>query len=325
MSKFIVRIIFLFLLLTAVIAHADPEWEQYHSKVLGEWNTYRKNTVDHWNQYAKKLMRKWGDKTVLPGKKQYAEYFSNDQERVQIDYEKGQIRVESLGKPQAMTHDQALSMVKTLIDEGLLDKKEIPDQPSWESKKDEITGQDGITRQHQTLEIKMADNHLEIRIRRYLPMVLKYSQENNVDPALVLAVIERESAFNPKARSWVPAYGLMQIVPASAGAEVLHEAPSEEYLYDPENNVRVGTAYLKRLYEVHFPETLAPENKLYLVTCSYNWGPHRIRKAIQRGWIDPAAAPEALFNNLLVRVPSETREYLRRVTTSYKRYHSLLL
>ncbi len=48
-----------------------------------------------------------------------------------------------------------------------------------------------------------------------------YAGEFKLDPALVMSVIYNESRFNPLAKSYVPAYGLMQIVPKSAGVDAI--------------------------------------------------------------------------------------------------------
>jgi soluble lytic murein transglycosylase-like protein len=66
-----------------------------------------------------------------------------------------------------------------------------------------------------------------------------------VDPALILAIIEVESGGNPQAANPAdPAYGLMQVTPATAqwlaGRPV---APDD--LLDPETNVDLGTRYLR--------------------------------------------------------------------------------
>src|SRR5262249_60659028 len=64
-----------------------------------------------------------------------------------------------------------------------------------------------------------------------------------VPPALVKAVIRRESAFNPRARSRVGAIGLMQLMPFNARKVGLRESD----LWDPERNILGGTRLLGAL------------------------------------------------------------------------------
>lgn len=303
-------------------AYAQSAWEQYQRETLSDWASYHDDTINRWRSYEARIAKKWGEDARISEKKEYVEYQANDSMRVIIDYEGGKISVESLGK--RVDRSDLNTVVNGLFEQGLLQKEELPKQKDWESRETDLCGGDGISRERHSLSLKMSPDHLSVRVQKYLPIILKWSEKNEVDPALVLAVIERESAFNPRARSWVPAFGLMQIVPESAGAEVLHEIPSEDFLYDPENNIRVGTEYIKRLEQEHFSDIQTGDKKRYLVTCSYNWGPNRIRREIARGYLDLEGAPDKLFSQLLMTVPSETKGYLRGVSKSFDRYSNLL-
>ena len=60
---------------------------------------------------------------------------------------------------------------------------------------------------------------LRPKARAVWPHVVTYADKAEISGALVYAVIETESAFDPLATSHIPAYGLMQIVPRSAGLD----------------------------------------------------------------------------------------------------------
>ena len=83
----------------------------------------------------------------------------------------------------------------------------------------------------------------------YAGLVAEYALAQNLDPALVSAVILCESSFNPEAESRLGARGLMQLMEDTAGW-VAHkldeddETYSFDLLYDPETNIRFGTWYL---------------------------------------------------------------------------------
>ena len=64
------------------------------------------------------------------------------------------------------------------------------------------------------------DNHQRLRELEYADEVLRTAGRYRLSPTLVYAVIEVESAFNPYAVSPANAYGLMQVVPATAGRDV---------------------------------------------------------------------------------------------------------
>jgi hypothetical protein len=66
---------------------------------------------------------------------------------------------------------------------------------------------------------------------------------HRVRPELVRAVIQVESAFNPRARSHKGAMGLMQLMPETAADLGVTNA------YDPEQNIRGGVAYLRQLLD----------------------------------------------------------------------------
>lgn len=83
----------------------------------------------------------------------------------------------------------------------------------------------------------------------YADFITAYSAVQNLDPALVAAVILCESSFNPSAESRLGARGLMQLMEDTAGwvAHKLDEddaSYSFDLLYDPQTNIRFGTWYL---------------------------------------------------------------------------------
>ncbi|MGH3008269.1 MAG: lytic transglycosylase domain-containing protein [Gaiellaceae bacterium] len=87
-----------------------------------------------------------------------------------------------------------------------------------------------------------------------------HASENKLDPALLAAVIETESKFNPEARSSAGAVGLMQLTPDTAKgiAEYTHGSRFRlSDLTDPDINVRYGSWYLEHLVQKYGDERLA--------------------------------------------------------------------
>lgn len=82
----------------------------------------------------------------------------------------------------------------------------------------------------------------------YIEVVLKQSSINNLDPAIVLAVIKNESNFKADSISNKGATGLMQVMPSTATWLLKREVTSEE-LKNPELNIEVGTKYLAFIQE----------------------------------------------------------------------------
>ncbi len=106
---------------------------------------------------------------------------------------------------------------------------------------------------------------------------------HEVEPALVKAIIMVESGFDPKAVSRSGAQGLMQLMPPTA--EALGVADS----FDPEQNIRAGVQYLKRLL-VTF------NHDLKLALAAYNAGLNRVKK---HGGIPPYKATQMYVRNVL--------------------------
>jgi len=177
---------------------------------------------------------------------------------------------------------------------------------------------------------------LPARARAFEQPVRLHGARARLEPALVYAIIETESAFNPVARSPVPAYGLMQIVPQSAGqdaTEVLFGRPrilAPSYLYDAENNIQIGTVYLELLMSRYLSGIRDPRSRLYCAIAAYNTGHGNVFKAFT-GRMRPKAAferinrmsSEQVYAHLLRHLPyAETRRYLPTVVSRLSRYRS---
>jgi len=95
---------------------------------------------------------------------------------------------------------------------------------------------------------------------RYAAIVRTYAHQQRLDPALLAAVIDTESKFNPDARSSAGAVGLMQLTPATAEGIAQYTHGSKFRLTDltnPDINVRYGSWYLHRLIHHYRNERLA--------------------------------------------------------------------
>jgi soluble lytic murein transglycosylase-like protein len=112
--------------------------------------------------------------------------------------------------------------------------------------------------------------------------VLEAADRHDLDPLLLLSIIEQESEFRPKARGRTGARGLMQIRPASA-QEIAEERglswKGAEALYEPDYNVALGAAYLAGLREQF--------ESWELSLAAYNAGPTRVRATLRRGGQPP--------------------------------------
>ena len=121
--------------------------------------------------------------------------------------------------------------------------------------------------------------------------VVAESLRHELDPALVLAVMHVESRFNTYAVSPKDALGLMQLLP-STGAwlapQVGVEWQGPQTLFDPVQNVRLGTAYLKQLVDRY-------DGNIRTALLAYNWGPGRIDRRLRRGTPLPREYAQLVF------------------------------
>jgi soluble lytic murein transglycosylase len=148
--------------------------------------------------------------------------------------------------------------------------------------------------------------------RPYSVTVQAAATEYGVDPLLIWAVMREESRYDPEADSYVGARGLMQVMPSTQEwiAEQLGEEIAPGDAYDPQTNIRMGAWFLRFLSD-HF------QGDLDLVIAAYNGG---------AGSVDSWLADPLVSNrdDLLRWIGfGETREYLARVSLSYRVYREL--
>jgi TPR repeat protein len=117
-------------------------------------------------------------------------------------------------------------------------------------------------------------------------MVRELAPGYRLDPNLVLAVIEAESGFNPHALSPKNAQGLMQLIPATA------ERFGVRNVWDPEQNLRGGMAYLRWLMK-------AFDGDVRLVLAAYNAGEGAVER---HGGIPPYAETRGYVERILRRL-----------------------
>ncbi len=109
-------------------------------------------------------------------------------------------------------------------------------------------------------------------ISPYDSIIKVYSKDLGWDWRLVSAVVYRESRFQYNHVSWAGARGLMQLMPKTA------EELGVVDIHDPEDNIRIGTKYMKKLWEQwqHIPDST---QRVKFSLASYNCGYYHVRDA----------------------------------------------
>lgn len=103
----------------------------------------------------------------------------------------------------------------------------------------------------------------------------KYAPLARWDWRLMAAQCYQESTFDPQARSWAGACGLMQIMPGTAA----HLGLPQSKMFDPESNIAASAKYLQEL-EGKFSDVRNRVERYYFVLASYNGGYSHIRDAM---------------------------------------------
>ena len=182
------------------------------------------------------------------------------------------------------------------------------------------------------VRVNLAKNSENIRVKKYLPFVIAYSSKYKIKRSLILGIIKTESDFNPYAVSYVPAFGLMQIVPTTAGVEGYEKAygykhiPSRKFLFVPQKNIHIGSAYLNILYYRYLSRIKNPLSRTYCMISSYNAGIGNVLKVfnIRRDRaieIINLLSPKEVYFRLKYRLPTdEARRYLSKVLNNQKKF-----
>ncbi len=168
----------------------------------------------------------------------------------------------------------------------------------------------------------------------YQGEVAKNSRKFKLPKELLFAIMQTESDFNPFAKSHIPAFGLMQIVPRSAGRDsykLIYKKkgmPSATYLYNSTNNIQMGSGYLYILYYRYLRKIKNPKSRLYCTIAAYNTGAGNIAWAFTHKYNMNVAAPkinaltpEQVYDRLLSDLRfDEPKHYLKRVRRRMKVY-----
>ncbi len=146
----------------------------------------------------------------------------------------------------------------------------------------------------------------------YWPLIKRYSNERQLDPYVVAALIAQESTFTADVKSAANAYGLMQLLPSTGRqyAKMLHLPKfSLSMLTTAESNIKMGTAY--------FADLVQQFGGLHFALATYNAGPSRIAK-----WI--AAKPGLERDEFIDDIPfPETQNYVKRILGTAEDYRRL--
>jgi soluble lytic murein transglycosylase len=151
------------------------------------------------------------------------------------------------------------------------------------------------------------------REHRFDPLIQEAARRSGLEPALVKAVVWKESHFNERARGRAGELGLMQLMDAAAqdwaASAGVYPLPLE-HLLDPRTNILAGAWYLAKLAG-RYRHT---DNPLPYALADYNAGRGNVLKWLQ----GPAATNSAAFIEA-IGFPA-TRRYVQEVLARSERF-----
>jgi membrane-bound lytic murein transglycosylase C len=314
----------------------------------------------------KAVTGRWGKGDVkIPSQKKYVKYTQNYKSRARVDFDTGQVTIETVDDQQPLEslknaivttlltpHDPRavdLYSAKTVkLGETPFLLGEIKDHQGqdirWAWRAEQFAdhliktglqtraskaGGKAITVHY--VNITMEKDHLHIRARKYRQHVETYAGKYGVSKNLIFAVIKTESDFNPWAISKAPAFGLMQIVPGTAGHDVNRYLkrpglPTEKMLLDPAENILYGSVFLHLLDSQYLAAVTNQISREYCVIAAYNTGAGNVLRTFDK---DREKAPDKInrlvplevYKTLKASLPhSETRRYLTKVMSAKKEF-----
>ena len=333
----------------------EETWRKNVLEIEKEWDEIEAQQRRELQELKRRIDLLWGKAGVTSTKKNWVNYDENFSVRSNVDFKNGTMEIEALvplniSNPyerakQSISNKIATSfMTKGIEQEGILTNQLKTAKGLYVTNKNlknyihgdlfpkinkvptSIIGNDGKTRLRFSARLSLVPGHLRIRAEKYRNPVLVNATRFSLNPQLIMAVIHTESYFNPFARSHAGAYGLMQLIPRYAGREAYQFIYRQDriitpaYLYQPVNNINLGSAYLYLLYNKHFADIQERDKRLYLTICGYNWGPTAIKqKIIQRHQVSFMSSGK-LYRLLRDRTPKETSDYLKKVTERSNTY-----
>ena len=188
-----------------------------------------------------------------------------------------------------------------------------------------------------SLSIKLPKDTMVKRSKIYLKEIKKQAKRQEIPSDLIFAIMHSESSFNPRATSHIPAYGLMQIVPKTAGIDAYNylykkkKLVSSSYLYNSTNNITMGSAYLHILYYKYLKKIKNPTSRLYCTIAAYNTGAGNIAWAFTKAYnmnkaapLINAMTPKEVYSKLLKDLKfEEPKHYLKKVSARMSAYKKL--
>ena len=350
----------------------QSQYISYEDNINKEFKAYKKAYEYAFREFKKDLKIHWPQKKpIITSKHKFVEYSKDLKSRKIVDYKKQNITLEvhAKNKQEAKKRFKKMLLALLVLDVKKAHKNDIIEKkvrkklhkPAKVIKSNQKIIADMINAQQRnkltkkinyknfkkvkykkniifTLNLKLPSRAFLNKAKAFNPKVQENAKKQKIPAELIYAIMHSESSFNPMARSYVPAFGLMQIVPRTAGRDTwkyLYKKDkllSSSYLYNGNNNIKIGSAYLHILYYRYLKKIKNPTSRLFCTIASYNTGAGNVSRVfIGNTNIYKAArvinkmTPKQVYKKLLKDLPhDETKKYLQKVYKRTLMYDRLL-
>jgi len=262
------------------------------------------------------VRQQWGeDENDFPSKQVYVKYTNQYQDKVVVNFDKNYLRVETIAQKGYQQRIQNLIVQAVLAPDDPNEVDLFSDKPYTATKNEPFlykqvkdrdnkdirwqwranryaktfTSSDIKTKKANNksvyfVEVPLVEKSQEIRGYKYASLIQQASKKYDIKESLIYAIIETESSFNPYAISHANAYGLMQVIPSTAGKDVFklvkkrQDEPTKQYLFNPANNIDTGTAYLHILNTRYLKGVNKAQSRHYSIISAYNGGAGNVFK-----------------------------------------------
>lgn len=287
--------------MNAGLFQLEDEFAQYKKKYQTAFMAYQEEVGQFWNQVELSDSTHWVDYNPAMEIKRVLD-FANDEIRISVqgdrlqgfspeDAEREILAALTMDIDSAYQADPVLSKVvgdqkpNSKLSLMGIESSQLSSLAKELSKSAQRKRQQGKQGELLTITARLPSNSLAKRAYSYVAEVQKAASRWQVPAPLIMAIMHTESAFNPMARSHIPAFGLMQIVPKSAGRDASKLVFGRERLltgadlYNPSTNIQMGAAYLHILDKRYLKGIKDPASRQLCVIAAYNTGAGNVARA----------------------------------------------
>ena len=175
-------------------------------------------------------------------------------------------------------------------------------------------------------------------ISAYDHLFRRYAPTAGFDWRLLAAQCYQESCFDPNARSYVGACGLMQVMPSTARRLNL----PQQQIFDPERNIAAAAAYIRQVSR-HFADIRNSQERIKFTLAAYNCGNGHVRDAMalaRKNGSDPQRWSNVAHYMMMLMQPegyrdpivkygymrsTETVAYVDKIIRRYRQYSGIAI